>query len=79
MKSPILTLLVLLVTYIEFLLTLSVQYHKIMTSRQVMRIKKRIKKGIIGWSNSKFSNLTSHKLYGRQWGELLMKSWDLKG
>ena len=44
-----------------------------------MRIKKNIKKGIIGWFNSKFSNLTSHKLYGKQWGELLMKSWELKG
>ena len=33
--------------------------------------------GIIGWSNSKFSKLTSHKLYGK--GELLMKSWELKG
>ena len=35
--------------------------------------------GIIGWSNPKFSKLTSQKLYGRQWGELLMRSWELKG
>ena len=33
----------------------------------------------IGWSNSKFSKLTSHKLYGLQQGEWLMKSWGLKG
>ena len=36
------------------------------SSRQVIRIKKNINWGIIGWSNSKFSKLTSHKLYGRQ-------------
>ena len=35
-------------------------------SRQVMRIKNDMNKEIIGWSNSKFSKLTSHKLYGRQ-------------
>ena len=29
------------------------------SSRQVMRIKKNINQGIIGWSNSKFSKLTS--------------------
>ena len=46
--------------------------------RQVMRIKKNINKGIF-FSSSKFSKLTSHKLYGRQKGELLMKSWELKG
>ena len=57
MKAPILTVLVSLVTYTEFLLTLSVQYQ----GRQVMRVMKNINQGIIGWSNSKFSNLTSHK------------------
>ena len=36
------------------------------SSRQVIRIKKNINWEIIGWSNSKFSKLTSHKLYGRQ-------------
>ena len=36
------------------------------SSRQVMRIKKNINKGIIGWSNSKFSKLTSYELYSRQ-------------
>ena len=30
------------------------------------------------WSNSKLSNQTSHKLYGRQQRELLMKPWKLK-
>ena len=34
--------------------------------RQVMRIKKNITKGIISWSNTKFSKLTSSELYGRQ-------------
>ena len=48
--------------------------------RQVMRIKK-VKKnwGIISWPNTKFSKLTSQELYGRQEGELLMRSWELKG
>ena len=41
-------------------------------SRHVMRIEKKINLGIIGRSNSKFSTLTSHKLYGRQSGELLI-------
>ena len=44
------------------------------SSRQVMRIKKNIDKGIISWSNTKFSKLTSQELYGRQEGELLMRS-----
>ena len=44
MKAPILTVLVSLVTYTEFLLTLSVQYQ----GRQVMRVKKNINQGIIG-------------------------------
>ena len=36
------------------------------SSRQEMRIKENINKGIIGWSNSKFSILTSNKLHSRQ-------------
>ena len=44
-----------------------------------MRIKNDMNKEIIGWSNSKFSKLTSHKLFGKQQGELLMKSWQIKG
>ena len=44
------------------------------SSRQVMRIKKNIDKGIISWSKTKFSKLTSQELYGRQEGELLMRS-----
>ena len=32
---------------------------KIISSRQVMRIKKNINQGIIGWSNTKYSELTS--------------------
>ena len=55
----------------------SLQY-QYKASRQVIRIKKNVNKGIISWSNTKFSKLTSKKLYGRQWGELLMRSWELK-
>ena len=36
--------------------------------------KENIDKGIISWSNTKFSKLTSQELYGRQEGELLMRS-----
>ena len=36
------------------------------SSRQLMRIKKNINKGNIGWSNTKFSKLTLTELYGRQ-------------
>ena len=48
---------------------------KTISSRQVMRVKK----NIIGWSNTKLSKLTSQELYGRQYVELLMRSWDLNG
>ena len=43
-----------------------------------MRIKKDINKGIISWSNTKFSKLTSQKLYDRQYGELVIKSCELE-
>ena len=33
--------------------------------RQVMRIKKNVNKGIIGWSDTKFSKLTKQELYGK--------------
>ena len=36
------------------------------SSRQVMRIKKNINQGIICWSYTKFSKLTSQELYDRQ-------------
>ena len=36
------------------------------SSRQVMRIKKNINQGIVSWSNTKFSKLTSQELYDRQ-------------
>ena len=36
------------------------------SSRQVMKIKKNIDKGIFSWSNTKFSKLTSQELYGMQ-------------
>ena len=36
------------------------------SSRQVMGIKKNINQGIISWSNTKFSKLTSKELYDRQ-------------
>ena len=48
------------------------------SSRQVMRIKENINEEIICWFNTKFSKLTSQQLYGRQSGELLMRSWELK-
>ena len=50
-----------------------------LSSRQVMRIKKNINKGITSWSNTKFSRLASWELYVRQGGELLMRSWEWKG
>ena len=36
------------------------------SSMQVMKIKKNNSKGIIHWSNTKFSELTSPELYGKQ-------------
>ena len=39
---------------------------KTIEGRQVMRKTKNINKGIISWSNTKFSKLTSQELYGRQ-------------
>ena len=36
------------------------------SSKQMMRIKKNINKGIINWSNTKFSKLTSQELYSKQ-------------
>ena len=36
------------------------------STRYVMRIKKNINLGIIGWSNAKFSELPLYKLYGWQ-------------
>ena len=44
-----------------------------------MRIMKKYKLGDYKLINTKFSMLTSQELYGRQLGELLMRSWDLKG
>ena len=34
---------------------------------------------VISWFNTKFFKLTSQELYGRQQGELTMRSWELKG
>ena len=39
-------------------------------SRQVMRIKKNINKGIISGFNSKFLELKSEEMYGRRSGDL---------
>ena len=47
--------------------------------KQVMWMNKNINEGITSWSNTKFSKLTSVELYGRQLGELLMRSLELKG
>ena len=49
-----------------------------MSSRQVMRRKKNINQGIISLYNPKFSKLTLQELYGRQKGELLLRSRELK-
>ena len=43
-----------------------------------MRIKKNISKGIKSRSNTKFFKLTSQELYSRQFGELLMRSCELR-
>ena len=50
-----------------------------LSSRQVTRVKKNINYRIISRSDTKFSKLTSQELYGRQKGELLMKSLRVKG
>lgn len=49
------------------------------SSGQVMRIRKNISRGIVSWSNTKFSKLTLLELYGRQWGEFMMRSWGMEG
>ena len=49
------------------------------SSRREMRIKNNINQGIISWSSTKFSDLTSQELYNRQLGELLMRYWEWKG
>ena len=49
------------------------------SSRHVMRIKRNINKGIISWSDTKFSKLTSQELYDRQYGELPNEILEVKG
>ena len=44
-----------------------------------MRIKRNINKGIISWSDTKFSKLTSQELYDRQYGELPNEILEVKG
>ena len=39
--------------------------------------KEKYQLGVIGWSNTKFSELASEGLYSRLQGELLMRSWGL--
>ena len=46
------------------------------SSGQVMRTKKD-QFGVIGWSNSKFSKLTLHELYGRRTVRRLNYQWNL--
>ena len=43
-----------------------------------MRITKNVDKGIISWSDTKFSKLTSQDVW-QTVRELLMRSWELKG
>ena len=49
------------------------------SSRQVMRIKKNISRGIISWSDIKFSILTSQELYGRHWRRIAKEILGVKG
>ena len=39
-------------------------------------IKKNTNQGIISWTNTNSPKLTSQKLYGKQQGQLLMRSWE---
>ena len=41
--------------------------------------KEKYQLGVISWFNTKFFKLTLQELYGRQQGELTMRSWELKG
>ena len=55
---------------------ISPNYIRRTSSAQVMRTKINI---IIRWSDTKFSELTSKEFYGRQYGELLVRSRERKG
>ena len=54
---------------------ISPYYIYAISCRQVVRIKKNINYGITDWSDTKFFKLTQWESFGRQWGELLMRSW----
>ena len=41
--------------------------------------KEKYQLGVISLFNTKFVKLISQELYGRQQGELTMRSWELKG
>ena len=59
-------------TKTKFLLTISMQYQQTSDKN-----KEKYQLGVIGWSNTKFSELASEGLYSRLQGELLMRSWGL--
>ena len=54
-------------------------YNDTISSKQVMRIKKKINYRIINWSNTKFSKLTSEELYDRQKGGFSHEILGVKG
>ena len=54
---------------------ISPYYIYAISCRQVVRIKKNINYGITDWSDTKVFKLTQWESFGRQWGELLMRSW----
>ena len=41
-----------------------------------MSLKNNINKGIINWSNTKFSKVTSDELYDWEQGDFLLRSWE---
>ena len=49
------------------------------SGRLVMRIKKIIKKEISYDSTPNFQHLNRNEMYARQKGELVLRSWELKG
>ena len=58
------------VTKTEFILTISMQY----PADKWWELEKSFNKGIISWSYTKLSKITSWELCGRQQGELWMRS-----
>ena len=53
---------------------ISLNYITTKSSRQAIKIEKNINQGIVGWSNTKVSELTSKELYRKNLEELLLRS-----